>query len=433
MRKLALKMAVWGMAIFTVNACATIFNTTKQKISFSSNPVGAEVFINNESTGKTTPCSINVRRKVKSGETNIKNQYIYEFRKDGFVPYAYTDNAQISSKIYLNLLFNIVAIPAFGVDFISGGAFYYNKDVRATLQKETNYVVIRDTVVKQQVIYVQAPEAKGYVYEKLSDVDKDVPSLENQNPMKFALIIGNEDYSSKQTELTEEINVDFARNDASAFKEYAMNMLGVPEQNITFLLDATTGQMNQAISRMNLILKNSKGKAEVFVYYAGHGLPDEVTRDPYLIPVDISGQNAKDGIKLHDFYDKLTEYPAKRMIVFIDACFSGGARNKALLAARGVKVRPTEGVLLGNIAILSATSEDQAALPYKEKNHGFFTYFLLKKLKETQGNITFKDLSDYLSDVIPLQSVLLNNKEQSPILKFGANVNDDTNNWVLSK
>ena len=198
------------------------------------------------------------------------------------------------------------------------GAYYYDKDVLATLQKESGYVVIRDTVVKQQVVYVQSPDNKGYVFEKLSDVDKDIPNKNIENPFRLALIIGNEDYRWKHVDLTAEVNVDFARNDASYFKEYAMNILGVPEQNITLLLYATTGQMNQAIARMNLIMKNAKGKGELFVYYAGHGLPDEVTREPYIMPVDISGQNAKDGIKLYDLYGKLTEHPAKRVVVFID-------------------------------------------------------------------------------------------------------------------
>lgn len=432
MKNHLLKLALVIVAL-SLNACATMFNTTRQKVSFSSNPSGAEVFINNKSTGKTTPCNIWVTRKVQRGETNSKNQYIYEFKKDGFVPYTYTDNAKVSGKIYLNLLLNLAAIPGFGIDFISGGAYTYNNDVLATMQKETGYVVIRDTVVKQQIVYVQSPENKGYVFEKLSDVDKDIPKNSTENPYRFALIIGNEDYSSKQNQLNDEINVEFARNDASAFKEYAISVLGIPEQNITMLLDATTGQMSQALSRINLIVKNTKGKGEFFIYYAGHGLPDEVTREPYIIPVDISGQNAKDGIKLQDMYAKLTEFPSKRMVVFIDACFSGGARNKALLAARGVKVRPAEGVIPGNIAILSATSDDQSALPFKDKNHGFFTYYLLKKLKETKGDITFKELSDYLTDIVPLQSVLLNNKEQTPTVKMGMNITEDLNGWNFVK
>ncbi|MCB8964463.1 MAG: caspase family protein [Bacteroidales bacterium] len=431
MKQLAIGIGI-VVLLCAFSACATLFNTTKQKVAFTSNPIGAEVYINNKPTGKTTPCTIRVKRKVKRGEINARNQYVYEFRKDGFVPYAYTDKAQVSSKIYLNLILNIAALPGFGIDFISGGAYYYNKDVMATLQKEAGYVVIRDTVVKQQVVYVQAPENKGYVFQRLSDVDNDIPASGRLNPMRFALIIGNEDYSSMQSDLSTEVNVDFARNDASAFREYAKSIMGIPEQNITFLLDATTGQMNQAIARMSLIIKNAKGKAEVIVYYAGHGLPHEDTREPYIMPVDISGRNAQDGIKLHRLYEQLTEHPAQRVIFFIDACFSGGARNQALIAARGVKVRPAEGVLSGNIAVLSATSSDQAALPYKEKGHGFFTYFALKKLKETGGNVSLQDLFDYLSETIPLQSVILNNKEQTPTLRLGVTSEEYLQQWILA-
>lgn len=429
MKRIALKLVPLILPL-VISACATLLNTTKQKVELTSNPIGAEVYINGEKTNKTTPCSVWVKRKVKRGPINAKNQYIYEFKKDGYVPYTYTDKADISSKIYLNLLFSIAAIPAFGIDFISGGAYYYDKEVVAPLQKEAGgYVVIRDTVVKK--VYVNPDDSNRYEFKRLSDVDVDIPKNGIEYPYRFALIIGNEDYSSKQIDLNSEVNVDYARNDASAFKDYAINVLGIPETNIIFLLDATVGQMKQAIAKTNLIIKNAKGKAEVFVYYAGHGLPDEATREPYLIPVDISGKNAKEGIKLETLYAKLTEYPSKRVVVFLDACFSGGARNKGLVAARGVKVRPTVTVLQGNIATLAAATGEQTALPYKDKYHGFFTYYLLKKLKETKGNITFKELASYLSEVVPLQSVLLNDKEQTPTLRMGVNQTEDIENWIL--
>ena len=33
-------------AMLTMGACATILNTTKQKVNLTSNPIGAEVYIN---------------------------------------------------------------------------------------------------------------------------------------------------------------------------------------------------------------------------------------------------------------------------------------------------------------------------------------------------------------------------------------------------
>ncbi|MFM7722563.1 MAG: hypothetical protein ACKO7C_06110, partial [Bacteroidota bacterium] len=50
-----------------------------------------------------------------------------------------------------------------------------------------------------------------------SDVDKDIPTGIASKQNRYALIIGNEDYSSKQPGLEKEVNVDFAANDARVF------------------------------------------------------------------------------------------------------------------------------------------------------------------------------------------------------------------------
>jgi hypothetical protein len=114
--------------------------------------------------------------------------------------------------------------------------------------------------------------------------------------------------------------------------------------------------MNQAITWINKIIQKEGGDAEVVVYYAGHGLPDEQTHEPYIIPVDISGSDLMSAIKLQSLYSKLTEFPSKRITVFMDACFSGGSRGQGLLATRGVKVRPKDDLLKGNIVVFTSSS-----------------------------------------------------------------------------
>ena len=248
----------------------------------------------------------------------------------------------------------------------------------------------------------------------ISEVDKNIPTSGKTHPYRFALIIGNEDYSTYQTDLTNEIDVDFAAKDASVFKEYAQKTLGVPENNITLLTNATAGQMRQSLAKLNKLAEKTAGKAEIYFYYAGHGLPDEVTKEAYLIPVDVAGTNVQYGIKVTDVYKTLTEHPTEKVTVFLDACFSGGARNQGLLAARGVKVKPKKEQLAGKLVVFSASSGDQSSLPYKAKGHGIFTYFLLKKLQESGGDLTYKELSDYIKENVSLQSVVINSKEQDP-------------------
>lgn len=256
------------------------------------------------------------------------------------------------------------------------------------------------------------------------DVDVIKPVGIKPNPDRYALIIGNEDYSSFQLGLRSEANVDFAVRDAEMFQEYAKHILGIPEENIIFLTNARAIQMHRALNKINMIASITKGKADIFFYYAGHGFPDETTQEPYIIPVDVSGGDLEFALNLNDVYAKLTEFPTQRVTVFLDACFSGGARNQGLVAARGVKVKPKENIFNGNMVVFAASSGDESSLPYKEKQHGMFTYYLLKKLQETNGNVTYKELSDFITEQVAVKSILINNKEQNPQTNISLDIKD---------
>ncbi len=266
---------------------------------------------------------------------------------------------------------------------------------------------------------------------ELSDVDIDIPVVATPDPTKFALIIGNEDYKTYQTSLQTEMNVEFAIRDAEVFKDYAIKVMGVPEENVIFRKNSTALEMHRAINQVNAIIKNSKGTADVIVYYAGHGFPDEQTKEAYLVPVDVSGSDLQFAIKLADFYKKLTEFPSKKVTVFLDACFSGGGRELGLMAARGVKVKPKDNILSGNIVVFTASSGEQSSLPYREKLHGIFTYYLLKKLKDSGGELTYQELSSYLTSTIGIRSVMINNKEQNPQTNISPTLKDNWKEWKI--
>ncbi|HOP03583.1 MAG TPA: caspase family protein [Tenuifilaceae bacterium] len=273
--------------------------------------------------------------------------------------------------------------------------------------------------------------SSNVTFSTVSDVDRNIPQSPVQKSSCYALIIGNEDYSSYQQGLTSEVNVEFARNDAKIFKEYVNKTLGVPEENIMLLLDAKVIEFNRCIEKLNLIAKTSGGNCELIFYFAGHGLPDEVTKDAYLMPVDVSGNDLKYAIKLSELYAKLSEHPTKKVTVFLDACFSGGARNDALVAARGVKVRPKKEAIKGNVVVFSASSGEQSSLPYKDKQHGIFTYHLLKKLQETKGDASLQEISEYLSKEVSLRSIIVNNKEQNPQVNYSTEVQEKWGSWKL--
>lgn len=264
------------------------------------------------------------------------------------------------------------------------------------------------------------------------EVDKNIPESEKKNPNRIALIIGNEDYQSKQASGNNaEVNVQFARNDARIFKEYAIRTFGVEENNVFLVLDATSAEMQQSIDLVSKLAARLGPEAEIIFYYAGHGLPDEASRTPYLIPVDVAGTNLSAAVAMKEAYSSLGNSGANKVTVFLDACFSGGGRNTSLIATRGIRVKPKDELLPGNIVVFSATSDQQTALPYTDKQHGMFTYFLLKALQDTEGEISYGELSSYIEKSVAVESLRVNQKDQVPNTNYSTQVQDNWMNWEV--
>ena len=265
-----------------------------------------------------------------------------------------------------------------------------------------------------------------------ADVDKNIPLIAVKNPNKYAIIIGNEDYSSRQSGLSSESNVAFAVNDAKTFMKYAEQTFGVEEKNIYYLENATSGEMNQKITLVCQILQKLNGNGELVFYYAGHGYPNEITKSPYLMPVDVNATNLNNAINLFELYKKITDSKPKKATVFLDACFSGGGRDQGLLAARAVKVKPKTEVINGNIVIFTATSEEQSALPYKDKQHGMFTYYLLKEIQLQNGLVNYEQLFKKIYQNIGIESLKVNQKTQDPQVLYGYDVSESWKQWKIN-
>ena len=67
--------------------------------------------------------------------------------------------------------------------------------------------------------------------------------------------------------------------------------------------------------------------------------------------------------------------------------------------------------------VLSAATGDETAYKYEETKHGLFTYFLLKKLKESKGSVTMGELSNYIQDQVGRYSIVENGKSQTPTVQ----------------
>lgn len=239
-------------------------------------------------------------------------------------------------------------------------------------------------------------------------LDINIPETNEENKKTFAVIIGNENYERVT-------KVKYALNDAKVFASYCKKTLGLPKENIRVYRDATFGTMLSALDDIKSIASAFEGDLNVIFYYAGHGVPSESDKAAYLLPVDASGQNTEVCLSTKRLYDTLDGLHAKRVLVFMDACFSGAQRGDGMLAsARGVALKVKQDAPKGNMVVFSAATGDETAYPYKEKGHGLFTYYLLKKLQDTKGDVTLGELSEYVNKEVRRQSVVINHKSQSP-------------------
>lgn len=259
-----------------------------------------------------------------------------------------------------------------------------------------------------------------------AEVDRNIPVDPKKFDNRIALVIGNEDYTIYQAGITKESNVKYARQDAEIFKEYLVKTLGFHDETVYLLKDATAAQINQYVDRIASLAERSDN-AEIVFYYSGHGLPDQLSSVPYLIPVDGNGSSLSSSVKLIDVCKKLGSSGASKVTFYLDACFSGAGRDNELIASRGIRVKPKLEIPPANTIVFSASSGDQAAFAYESKQHGMFTYYLLKKLQDTQGKLTYGELADYLKTEVGRQSIIVNNALQDPDVIYG---NNDSSKWI---
>lgn len=258
----------------------------------------------------------------------------------------------------------------------------------------------------------------------VSAVDEDIPVTNQKSSKTFAVIIANENYQSVAP-------VPFALNDGNIFREYCLKTLGVPEKQIKYVPNATGNQIKAQVNWLQNICEVFED-AQIIFYYAGHGIPDESSRTAYLLPVDGLGTDVTTGYKLDELYFALGNIPANNVTVFMDACFSGSKREQGMLAsARGVAIKAKSGMPQGNMVVFSAAQGDETAYPNNDEKHGMFTYYLLKKLQETEGNVTLQELGDYITRNVSQQSILLNGKSQTPCVTPSASLDASWREWKL--
>ena len=125
-----------------------------------------------------------------------------------------------------------------------------------------------------------------------------------------ALVIGNNNYRDLPKLKT-------AVNDARAVARLLTDDYGFDTK---LLIDATRGDIFTELGRLRAKLMPDDN---LLIYYAGHGLLDEIGQQGYWLPVDAENDIQTNWISNSDITTTLRAIRAKHVMVVADSCYSG--------------------------------------------------------------------------------------------------------------
>ncbi len=264
------------------------------------------------------------------------------------------------------------------------------------------------------------------------DIEQDIPKTKAQNPNAVAVVIGNQHYKHIG-------NVDYANRDATVMQDYLAQAFGYKTGNILRYSDVTKTDFEALFGshadHKGKLYRKARAGGEVFIYYSGHGHSEGQNKPSYFVPSDAEVSTiGLTGYPLKVFYDNIARLIAekhpKRVVVVMESCFSGYLAE-GVSSTRWVSDNPLLTLKSSGAVVMTAASGSETAKWYKEKQHGLFTYFLLKAFQNSpneggkradangDGRLTLREIQAFVSDQsygVPYFAPLYTGDEQTPVI-----------------
>ena len=244
--------------------------------------------------------------------------------------------------------------------------------------------------------------ATNITFESLDPLGRKVVS----NKDALAIIVGITDYKNTNA------SAIYADSDAKVFSDYAVQKLGIPANRVKTLVNKNADEAGMLLATKRWLTRTAKkGKTDVFIFYAGHGLASDDGSKMYLLPYDGAPELLDDTAILRDrlFSDVAAANP-RSVTVFLDTCYSGTTRGTdMLIASRPIAIRALEQSIPDNFTVMTAAAGNQTAKPLIEAKHGMFSYFLMKGMEgeadtNNDNEITAGEIHSYLQTNVIQQS-----------------------------
>ncbi|MBM3465175.1 MAG: hypothetical protein FJX76_24015 [Armatimonadetes bacterium] len=229
-----------------------------------------------------------------------------------------------------------------------------------------------------------------------------------RHPILHVLAVGIDGYKSG-------LRLNFARADAQSMASFFKPGLFNDVKSTVLVNEKAT--RDGILNALHAIRKEAIPQDTLLVYFAGHGtLLGDVF---YFLPFDarVATDNALRASALSSVAlgDALSDIPATKQIVVLDACHSGASTTALgrLVASRDavqlIRAQQRLARSSGTFLVAAATAE-QYAKEFPELGHGVLTYAILRALGEkgkpgaevnSARQVTVNALLRYLSEQVP--------------------------------
>ena len=267
-------------------------------------------------------------------------------------------------------------------------------------------------------IRVRAVDSDGFVSEKTLIV-RHVELRKNI----WAVVVGINDYPNTR-------KLKWAVNDARAFYRHLLDVIQLPQENVTLLLNQDAG-LSRLRSTLGTHLKKMAGKQDmVIIYFAGHGAtekdvlsPDGDGLEKYLLPYDVDPEDLyASALPMREVSHIFYRIQSQRIIFIADACYSGASGGRTI-SLTGIRANISDA-FLDRIAagkgtvIITASGANEVSAEDEKLQHGVFTFYLLQGLSgaadaDKDGLITVDEIYQYVSEQVPRAT----GQEQHPVKK----------------
>jgi uncharacterized caspase-like protein len=291
-------------------------------------------------------------------------------------------------------------------------------------------------------IGITATEPDGWVRQEMRTVILDQPQVAVAAPApppppapahdRWAVVVGVGNYDSPDVP-----RLRYTVPDAEAMYDVLTGPGGFKKEHVLLLTDKTEKKptyRNLKWALGTFLARSAKKDDTVLIYFAGHGAPEVdqrgVERDgfsKYLVPTDAEPDDLySTALPMDELQTIFGRLEAERVIVFLDACYSGAAGGRTF-ASKKTRAGHVDELFLERLAsskgraILTAARAAEVSIELSELGHGIFTYYLVQGLKgaadlNRDGIVTLQELYEYVEQQVTRKSRAVGGN-QHPVMK----------------